>query len=133
MTEILFYRHNGSFWGFTENGHTGYASAGEDILCSALSAMTMLVVNACEIAYASEVEYEVDEGATRIEVSCKEVLRGGDEKKRYAVCGLFEAYFYQLNDLTEEYYDNLSVNVIDKDPFESDAGPIGKNKINVEE
>jgi len=122
MTKVLFYRHNGSFWGFKEDGHTGYASAGEDILCSALSAMTMLVVNACEIAYASDVDYEVDEGATRIEVSCKEVLRGGDEMKKYAVCGLFEAYYYQLNDLTEEYYDNLSVDVVEKDPFEADSG-----------
>jgi len=122
MTKVLFYRHNGSFWGFKEDGHTGYASAGEDILCSALSAMTMLVVNACEIAYASDVDYEVDEGATRIEVSCREVLRSGDEKKQYAVCGLFEAYYYQLNDLTEEYYDNLTVDVIEKDPFEADEG-----------
>ncbi|MBE6668654.1 MAG: ribosomal-processing cysteine protease Prp [Ruminococcaceae bacterium] len=128
MTEILFYRHNGKFWGFKENGHTGYASAGEDILCSALSAMTMLVVNACEIAYASDVDYEVDEGATKIEVSCREVLHSKDEKKIYAVCGLFEAYYYQLNDLTEEYYDNLSVDVIEKDPFEADAGATSQNQ-----
>ena len=128
MTEILFYRHNGKFWGFKENGHTGYASAGEDILCSALSAMTMLVVNACEIAYASDVDYEVDEGATRIEVSCREVLRSKDEMKIYAVCGLFEAYYYQLNDLTEEYYDNLSVDVIEKDPFEADSGATSQNQ-----
>lgn len=133
MTKVLFYRHNGKFYGFREDGHTGYASAGEDILCSALSAMTMLVVNACEIAYATDVDYEVDEGATSIEVSCKEVLRCGDGKKKYAVCGLFEAYYYQLNDLTEEYYDNLSVDVIDKDPFETDAGAQAKNKNNVEE
>ena len=133
MTTITFYKTGGFYYGFEEQGHTGFAESGDDILCSALSAMTMLIINTIEISYAKEVDYEVDEGATRIEVSCKEVLRGGDEKKRYAVCGLFEAYFYQLNDLTEEYYDNLSVNVIDKDPFESDAGPIGKNKINVEE
>ena len=63
MTEVLFYRHQGSFWGFRERGHSGYASAGEDILCSAISAMTMLVVNACEVAYATDVEYDVDEDA----------------------------------------------------------------------
>ncbi len=117
MTTVKFYRYQGCYWGFEEDGHTGYASAGEDILCSAISAMTMLVVNAIEIAYASDVNYEVDEGATRIEVTCTSVFKEDDEKKKYAVCGLFEAYFYQLNDLTEEYYDNLSVDVIEKAPF----------------
>ena len=38
-----------------------------------------------------------------------------DERKRYAVSGLFMAYFYQLNDLIEEYSDYLEVNVIDRD------------------
>ena len=68
MTKVRFYRHNGSYWGFEETGHTGYATVGEDILCAALSAMTMLIVNTVEISYASDIDYKVDEGATRIEV-----------------------------------------------------------------
>ena len=117
MTKIRFYRHNGKYWGFEEEGHTGYASYGEDVLCAALSAMTMLIVNTVEIAYASDIDYKVDEGATRIEVTCKNIFVEKDEKKQYAVCGLFEAYFYQLMDLTEEYYDNLEVEVVEKSPL----------------
>ena len=59
MTKIIFYRSNGIFWGFEEQGHTGYADAGEDILCSALSAMTMLIINTIEVSYASDVDYEI--------------------------------------------------------------------------
>lgn len=117
MTHIKFYRSGGSFYGFEEKGHTGYGEAGEDILCAALSSMTMLIVNTIEISYASDVEYEVNEGATEIKVRSKSALAEfeNDERKRYAISGLFCGYFYQLNDLLDEYYDHLEVEVIDRD------------------
>ncbi|MGM9641581.1 MAG: ribosomal-processing cysteine protease Prp [Eubacteriales bacterium] len=117
MTKVVFYRSGGTFWGFEETGHTGYGDAGDDILCSALSAMTMLIVNAVEIAYASDIRYDINEGATKIKVSSKAALPEfeDDERKRYAVSGLFMAYYYQLNDLTLEYGDFLEVDVEDRD------------------
>ncbi len=117
MTKIVFFRSGGSFYGFEEHGHSGYADAGEDVLCAAISAMTMLIINTIEVAYASNVEYTIDEGATNIRVRSKAALAEfeEDERKRYAVSGLFLSYFYQLNELVEEYYDNLSVDVKDVD------------------
>ena len=38
-----------------------------------------------------------------------------DAQKRYAIGGLVEAYFLQLNDMLEEYYDFLDVEVKDID------------------
>ena len=61
MTKIVFYRSNGVFYGFEECGHSGYADAGDDVLCAALSAMTMLIVNTVEVGFASDVEYDVNE------------------------------------------------------------------------
>ncbi|MBO5203125.1 MAG: ribosomal-processing cysteine protease Prp [Clostridia bacterium] len=117
MTKIVFFRSGGSFYGFEEQGHADYAEAGEDILCAALSAMTMLIINTIEVAYASDVDYQIDEGATNIKVRSKAALAEfeEDERKRYAVSGLFLSYYYQLNELVEEYYDNLSVDVKDID------------------
>ena len=117
MTKVVFYRSGGVFYGFEECGHSGYADAGNDILCAALSAMSMLIINTVEVAYASDVDYEIDEGATRIVVKSKSALPEyeEDERKRYAISGLFMSYFYQLNDLVEEYYENLSVEVKDVD------------------
>lgn len=117
MTKVVFYRSNGNFYGFEENGHSGYGEAGDDVLCAALSAMTMLIVNAIEISYASDVKYDINEGATRIVVTVKAALPEfeEDERKQYAVSGLFQAYYYQLNDLLEDYSDFLDVDVIDRD------------------
>ena len=117
MTKVVFYRSCGTFYGFEEQGHTGYGEAGDDVLCAALSAMTMLIVNAVELAYASDIQYDVNEGSTRIVVTAKAALPEfeEDERKRYAVSGLFMAYFYQLNDLIEDYSDYLEVEVVDRD------------------
>lgn len=40
MTEITVYYYRGRLVGFDAVGHTGYADAGEDIVCAAVSAIT---------------------------------------------------------------------------------------------
>ena len=116
MTTIIFYKSGGVYYGFEEQGHTGYGESGDDILCSALSSMTMLIINAIETGYSSEVDYDIDEETTNIRVASRSALPcyEKDEKKSFAISGLFMAYYYQLNDLVEEYCDYLEVDVIEK-------------------
>ena len=117
MTKVVFYRSGGTFWGFEETGHTGYGDAGDDILCSALSAMTMLIINSIEVSYASNVDYHIDEKTTDIRVIVKSALPKyeSDEKKQCAVSGLIQAYFLQLMDLIEDNYDYLDVREIERE------------------
>ena len=117
MTKVVFFKSKDVFWGFEEQGHSGFASSGDDILCSAISAMTMLVINAIEVAYASEADYDIDDETTNVRLVARGALPNyeSDEKKRYAISGLIMAYYYQLNDLVEEYYDYLEVEVIEKE------------------
>ena len=117
MTKVVFFRNDGIFYGFRETGHTGYGDEGYDILCAALSSMTMLLINSINVVYAGELDYTIDEGATEITVQSKSALPEfeEDERKRYAISGLFMSYCIQLNDLMEEYYDYLQVEVIDKE------------------
>ena len=116
MTKIVFYKWDGAFWGFTEQGHTGFGEEGNDILCAALSAMTMLIINTIEVSYASDVEYSIDEKTTDIHLTVRGALEKyePDERKRFAVSGLIQAYYYQLNDMLEDYYDFLDVEVVEK-------------------
>ena len=117
MTTVCFYKTNGIYYGFEEKGHTGFAESGEDILCSALSAMTMLLINTIECSYDSIVDYTIDEKTTDIKLIAKSALPKyeKDEKKQYAVSGLIQAYFFQLMDLVEDYYDYLDVIEIEKE------------------
>lgn len=111
MIKFTFFKRDGVYYGFEEKGHAGYAESGDDIVCSAVSAMTMLIINAIEVAYASDVEYTIDEDTTDIKVVARGALAEfeSDEKKRFAISGLIEAYYLQLNDMLEEYYDYLDV------------------------
>ena len=125
MTKVVFFRSGGQFYGFRETGHTGYGDEGYDILCAALSSMTMLLINSINVVFAGELDYTVDEGATEIMVQSRSALPAyeEDERKRYAVSGLFMSYYIQLNDLMEEYYKYLQVEVIDREyemPTEAD-------------
>ena len=125
MTKVVFFRNDGIFYGFRETGHTGYGDEGYDILCAALSSMTMLLINSINVVYAGELDYTIDEGATEIMVQSKSALPEfeEDERKRYAISGLFMSYCIQLNDLMEEYYDYLQVEIVDKEyekPSEQD-------------
>ena len=117
MTKLVFFRSGGVFYGFEEQGHTGYGESGDDVLCAALSSMTMLLINSIEVSYACNVDYKIDEKSTDIRVIAKSALPKyeKDEKKQFAVSGLIQAYFFQLMDLVEEYYEFLDVKEIERE------------------
>ncbi|MBR4256697.1 MAG: ribosomal-processing cysteine protease Prp, partial [Clostridia bacterium] len=85
--------------------------AGKDIVCAAMSAMTMLIINTVEVAHASPVDYKIDEESTDIEVICKGALPKfeADKKKNYAIASLMLGYYHQLHDMLEDYYEYLDV------------------------
>ncbi len=116
MTEITFFKRNGVYYGFKESGHSGYADAGQDIVCAAISAMTMLIVNTIEVSYATDVEYVIDEDSTDVTVTVPSILENKDDNAhiRFAVSGLLQGYFLQLMDMLEDYYDYLSVEETEK-------------------
>ena len=117
MTTVVFYKSEGFYYGFEEQGHTGYGESGDDPLCAALSSMTMFIINTIEISYACKADYSIDEKTTNVSLIAKSALPKfeKDEKKQFAVSGLIQAYYYQLMDLVEDYYEFLDVKVIDRE------------------
>lgn len=117
MTKITFYKTaDGIYYGFREHGHAGYDDAGKDIVCSAISAMTMLIINTVEVALGSDVDYTIDDESTDIEVIIKGALPKyeKDQKKNYAIASLILGYYHQLHDMIEDYYDYLEVDEVCK-------------------
>ena len=88
-------------------------------MCAALSSMTMFLINTIEVAYASSVDYDIEDNDTRIRVRAKAALPEyeSDDYKRYAVSGIMMGYYCQLSDMLEEYGDYLDVSVKDV-PYE---------------
>ena len=117
MTKVVFFRHDGIFYGFRETGHTGYGDEGYDILCASISSLTMFIINSINSVYEGELDYTIDEGATEIMVQSSSALPEfeDDEKKHHAISGLFMSYFLQIRDLAEDYYKYLEFDIIDKE------------------
>jgi uncharacterized protein YsxB (DUF464 family) len=115
MTKVTFLKRGGAYYGFHETGHTGWGESGDDVLCAALSAMTMLIINVIEVSYGSSVEYTIDEKTTDITVKAYGAVNDPDDRKRFAISGLIEGYFLQLSDMLEDYYDYLDVEEISED------------------
>jgi len=116
MIKVTFYKRDGVYYRFHEEGHSGMAESGHDVLCAAISAMTMLIINTIEVSWASDVEYDIDDITADITVTARDALpeTGADERKQYAISGLLQAYFLQLMDLTEDYFDYLSVDEVEE-------------------
>ena len=113
MIRIVFFEQDGVYYGLEEKGHSGFDEAGHDVVCAAISAMTMFLINTIEVSYACDVEYTIDEETTDVTVIAKDALPAysHDEKCQFAISGLFQSYFLQLSDMLDDYYDYLDISV----------------------
>lgn len=67
-TTVTFYRRSdGALVGYRAVGHTGYAEAGADIVCSAVSALTQTTLNGLQNVLKAPVEYAIDDRKALLE------------------------------------------------------------------
>ena len=70
MTSVVIYQtKEGTFTGFDVLGHAGFADAGEDIVCAAISALVINTVNSIEKLTDSTVLVQEDQKSGKI--SCR--------------------------------------------------------------
>ena len=108
MTRAVLYKDaQGLFTGFSVKGHSGYARAGRDIVCAAVSILTTTCVNALEsVAGVIPTVRGGDDGF--LEAMLPEVL---DAQQSHDAQILFGALHQGLSDLTQAYpkYFELSI------------------------
>ncbi len=66
-TVAFFRRPDGALTGYRAEGHTGYAEAGEDIVCAAVSALTQATLNGLKSVLKAPVMFEIDDEAALLE------------------------------------------------------------------
>ena len=67
-TAVAFYREpGGTLVGYRAEGHTGYAEAGSDIVCAAVSALTQSTLNGLKNVLGAPVMFEIDDQKALIE------------------------------------------------------------------
>lgn len=88
-----------SIKGFSVIGHSGYADAGNDIVCASVSSAVMLTVNTAAEFFGIELDISIDEGDIRCEV--KEISENSDR--------LLNSLKAHLCEVSKEFPNNLKV------------------------
>ena len=71
MTKIIFFKRDGLYTGYEISGHSGYAEAGKDIVCSAISVLTINTANALDEINKEVLEVSSDEDKGYLSVRLK--------------------------------------------------------------
>ncbi len=78
-------------------GHAGYAANGEDIICAAVSALAISLLNALEEVAQAVIEKRIDEGDIFIKVPPQQ-----DEQRHRAAQVLLRSFFLSAENLARE-------------------------------
>ncbi len=101
MISASFSERGGVLCGFRICGHSGYAEAGGDIVCAAVSAMTMLTVNMLADTFGLKCGLEEDAAGTEISFRLEEPSELGGKA--------LSAFRNELLNLSREYPQNILV------------------------
>ena len=97
MTSITFYRDdNDKYFGFECMGHAGFSKFGKDIVCAAISTLTINFVNSVDELTGVKCEVENDEKAGYLKVMIKDYDNGNVQL-------LFKSLSLGLNGIQEDY------------------------------
>ncbi|MDO5022416.1 MAG: ribosomal-processing cysteine protease Prp [Eubacteriales bacterium] len=100
MTTVSLFKVKGRLCGFQIKGHTGYAQAGEDIVCAALSFLSITCANALEQIAKVIPDTDTDEETGYLKVQLEEHLLN---KQTDTIFQVFHLGVQQLSDSYPEY------------------------------
>jgi hypothetical protein len=112
MTTITFHSSQGRLDGFVVEGHSGYAEEGSDIVCAAVSAVVGMTECTVNDVLGLEASVKVRQRDARITLK----LPGGlGEQNEHTCQDLLTGLLVYLQNLSEEYPENLAVRMDDDD------------------
>ena len=106
MTTVTFHSGSGRIDGFLVEGHSGYAEAGADIVCAAVSAAVGLTECTINEVLGLGAPVKAREADARISLK---LPAGLSEENEYACQNLLTGMMVYLQAMGEEYPDNLIV------------------------
>ncbi len=100
MTTIRFFRDRDTLSGFLSEGHSGYAAAGEDIVCAAITSAIRLCECTINDVMGAKAETVLEDAriSLSLPVACPQ-----------AAADVLQGLFLYLRELQEEYPNYLTV------------------------
>ena len=107
MTKCEFFRENERITGFTVSGHSGYAEAGSDIVCAAISAVVAMVETTINDVCGAKAKVRVKDEDARITLTLPATCE--EEEAVQAVLAGMMLYLINLRDEYSDYIEVLEV------------------------
>ena len=107
MTRCEFFRDQERITGFSISGHSGYAEAGSDIVCAAISAAVAMAEATINDVCGGKAKVRVKEQDARITLTLPSVCE--EEESIQAVLAGMMLYLINLRDDYEDYIEVLEV------------------------
>ena len=85
INAILFRNENKNFYGFSLKGHAGYANAGKDIVCAAVSVLGINTVNSIEKLTSAKFKVEESDGNLKFCLITKDSMEANLLLKSFAL------------------------------------------------
>lgn len=104
MTSIKFFNENGRITGFCCSGHSGYAEAGADVVCAAVSAAVKFAEATINDVLGAHAKTKVNEAEAEITLTLPAACEDED-----AVQAVLTGMMLTLCGLRDEYPDNIEV------------------------
>ena len=104
MIRVEVYRHGNEIQGFTVSGHAGYAEYGQDIVCSAVSALTQSTANG--ITEVARLPFDVTDNGDSIRC-----MKNGQlsESQKHDAEILLETFVLSINEIRRAYEQYLEI------------------------
>ena len=104
MTRVEFFDRDGLISGFTVSGHSGYAEAGADIICAAVSTAVQFASLTIEEVLGNRCKTKVNEEEARITLTLPAACEDED-----AVQAVLTGMMLTLCELRDQYPDYIEV------------------------
>ena len=107
MTKCEFFRENERITGFSVSGHSGYAEAGQDIVCAAISAVVAMAETTINDVCGAKAKVRVKDEDARITLTLPATCE--EEEAVQAVLAGMMLYLCSLRDDYPDYIEVLEV------------------------
>ena len=104
MTRVEFFDRDGRISGFTVSGHSGYAEAGADIICAAVSTAVQFASCTIEEVLGNRCKTKVNEEEARITLTLPATCYDED-----AVQDVLNGFILTMLSLRDDYPDYIEV------------------------
>ncbi len=109
MIKAFFFKNNNHYCSFKIEGHSGYASKGDDIVCAAVSSAVDMTIGAIKNVVKQQCEVEINSAKALVNFK----LTRNSAQQDVVASSFIEALYLHIANISKSFPKNVTVRVQD--------------------